>query len=188
MPTLRRLPLALLLLGLAACTPPKPSQAPPAGVDKLVVLPPENKTGDPLIVDEPGAIGRALQMKRVTVPNVLASELRRRLEIQGFAVMPSKSTGFPTLKTEIRRWELYPADYSQVTVDLSAVLVDGSGQEIWRMERERWRVPTPDTESAIDSSRDAAASVAEQLLLAWRPSSQPAKVDPDEPEESDEDY
>lgn len=185
MSTSRLLPLGLVLLAVAACTAPKPSQAPPAGVDKLVVAPPENTTGDALVVDEPGAIGRALQMKRVTVPNVLASELRRRLEIQGFAVMPSKSTGFPTLKTEIRRWEPYPADYSQVTVDITAILVDGSGREIWRMDRERWRVPTPDTESAIDSSREASASVAEQILLAWTPSTQPAKVDPDAPEEDE---
>jgi hypothetical protein len=188
MPTSRLLPLGLLLIALAGCTPPKPSQTPPKGVDKLLVAPPENKTGQTLIIDEPGAIGRVLQLKRVTVPNVLASELRRQLEIQGFAIVPSKSTGFPTLKTEIRRWELYPADYSQVTVDITATLVDGDGREIWRMDRKDWRVPTSQSENATDSSRDASATIAEHLVLAWRPSNQPAKADPDAPEESDEEY
>ncbi|HEV7731198.1 MAG TPA: hypothetical protein VGR62_03505, partial [Candidatus Binatia bacterium] len=142
--TMRRtLPLLLLVSVLGACRPLPIVPAGPSGVENVVVAPPANKTGGDLVVSMPGFVEKLLDRKKETVPLVLAASLRRQLERQSFNVVPSTTAQVPTLRTEIRRWELYAADYSMVTVDLTATLVAPDGQELWTFTKDGWRVLTP---------------------------------------------
>ncbi len=182
--TMRRtLPLLLLVSVLGACRPQPPiAPAGPSGVENVVVAPPANKTGGDLTVAMPGFVEKLLDRKKETVPQVLGASLRKQLERQSFNVVPSTTSQAPTLRTEIKRWEMYSADYSMVTVDLSAALVAPDGRELWAFAKDNWRVLTPGVGSAADSTRAAADIVAEQLLATWQPASHPLPPHEDEDE------
>ena len=76
----------LVVLALGCARAPRPSP-PPAPVGTIAVLPPNNRTGDSLLVASnsfwnPYAAGS----QRVTVADVLAAEARSQLERRGFTV------------------------------------------------------------------------------------------------------
>src|SRR5262249_43493226 len=136
----------------------------------IAVLPPNNRTDDPLVVARESFWDvLANQSRRVTVPEVLAAEIRAQLEQRGFTVVqttvveavignhtPSnleEATALTTqgkvegntLYIEITRWEsdvsLHP---SRVLVSLDANLIEGTtGGVIWTAHQPLHPVPTP---------------------------------------------
>ena len=166
------LAVASALATFAGCaTAPPPALPPgPSGVQEITVKDSFNHTGRALVVEEPGMLGRYFGEKRSTVPQVLASDLRALLEERRFRVIHGGGEGIPALQTEIRRWEPYSADYSQVTVSLLASLVDpANGRTLWTAERTDWRVDTPHARSAPEASTMAAIEIARALLEGWLP-------------------
>lgn len=164
-----------LLLALAGCSPPlAPLPPPPQGVRDIAVVLPTNATGKELLVNNPGMLGRAIGEATTTVPEALASDLRQLLVDRDFRVVAN--TGYaPELRVQITRWDLYSADYSSVTVDLTASLVDPkSGRELWTAGRTGWPVATPNARSSLDCSASAALAVARALIDGWQPSTTPS--------------
>ncbi len=182
--------LALLLAGCAGvATPP-----PPASVHTVAVLPPSNRTGDGLLVAGASLLERyALSTDRVTVPDVLAAELRSTLVHRGLGVVPPETvhaaTGgrtvaspegaaeiarqghlsAPLLLVVIERWEpdadTHPAF---VIVALDATLVDpATGGVLWSMHRRPRPIATPATVALGTAYEIAAKKVAEELVGTW---------------------
>jgi hypothetical protein len=163
---------AVLALGsIAGCTTtPAPFPPGPASVQDIAIQPPSNQTGRELIVDQPGLIGSYLGDKRETVPEVMAGDLRTLLRDRGFRVLAANAEGAPTLRTEIRRWEPYSADYSKITVSLLVTLIDpASGRTLWTAERSGWNVETPAARNGQEASGIAARDVARALVDGWQP-------------------
>ena len=150
-----------------------PAVAPgPRGLERIAVQEPVNRTGRPLTVDEPGMLGKMLDEKASDVPEVLGKDLRTELANRGFQVVADGSRTSPSLRTEIRRWEPHSANYSMVTVDVIAWVVDPtSGREIWSTQRNGWNVPTRDAHSSREASVAASAAIARSLLEGWQPAS-----------------
>jgi hypothetical protein len=110
-----------------------------------------------------------LKQDTVTVPDLLAEDLRKVLMQQGFST-PTSGTDAPVLRTEIGRWEHYTATYETVTVDVVATLVEpASGRELWKAARNGWIVPTYNAGSRRDASMAASTAIAEALLEGWQP-------------------
>ena len=166
-----------------------PAVAPgPRGIERIAVQQPVNRTGRPLMVDEPGLLGKVLDEKPSNVPDVLGEKssnvpdvlgenLRAELVNRGFQVVTDGSRTSPALRTEIRRWEPYSANYSMVTVDVVATVVEPTnGRELWSTQRSGWNVPTRDARSSREASVAASAAIARALLEGWHPagSSAPA--------------
>jgi hypothetical protein len=170
------LPVAAVLPLAGCATSPPPLPPPPSGVQEIAVQLPANRTGAALVVDDPGFIGRYFGEKRSTVPDVLAGDLRSLLRDRGFRVLAGGAEDVLTLRTEIRRWDPYSADYSQITVSLLATLVDpASGRSLWTADRTDWKVQTPDARSGPEASGMAARDIARSLIEGWQPSgSRPA--------------
>jgi len=155
-----------------------PAVAPgPRGIERIAVQQPVNRTGRPLMVDEPGLLGKVLDEKPSNVPDVLGDDLRAELVNRGFQVVTDGSRSSPALRTEIRRWEPHSANYSMVSVDVVATVVEPtSGRELWSTQRSGWNVPTRDARSSREASVAASAAIARALLEGWHPagSSAPA--------------
>ncbi len=162
--------LVVLLLTVAGCASfleqyrPKPFAPPPVGVREVAVATPTNKTKTSLVVNDPGLLTGYLEGKS-TVPELLEADLRRFLVVRGYRV-ERVGKDAPRLQVEIRRWEHYSADFSMVTVDLTATL-EGSSGKLWSVERTDWKVPTPGSGSAIEASNAAAEAIAAALLEGW---------------------
>ena len=155
---------------LVGCALPSPSLPPgPSGLQRVVVEEPVNRTGGDLVVDGPGLFERLVRERPSAVPDVLGEDLRARFASQGFQLGKSKDD--PVFRTEIRRWEPFTADYSTVTVDIAAALVEpGSGRTLWSATRAGWGVRTPEARSRGEAFRIASAGIADELLAGWRPS------------------
>jgi hypothetical protein len=167
-------PLLVAVLALVSCMGCTPAPAPfppgPVGVQDIAIQPPSNQTGRDLIVDQPGLLGSYLGEKRETVPEVLAGDVRSLLRDRGFRVLTGNAEGVPTLRTEIRRWDPYSADYSRVTVSLLAMLIDPtSGRTLWTVARSDWNVETPAARNGQEASGIAARDVARALVEGWQP-------------------
>ena len=167
-------PLLVALLALVSCagctTAPAPFPPAPVGVQDIAIQPPSNQTGRDLIVDQPGLLASYLGEKRETVPEVLAGDLRTLLRDRGFRVLAAPAGSVPTLRTEIRRWDPYSADYSRITVSLLATLIDPtSGRTLWTAERSGWHVETPAARNGQEASGIAARDVARTLVEGWQP-------------------
>src|SRR5262249_38304581 len=160
------LPALTLSCALPPNIPPLPVMA-----QTIAVLPPNNRTGDPLLVesasfwhpyaDRPG---------RVTVADVLATEARAQLARRGVKVIapevvtaaigkqppqsPEEAADLAArgqlegsvLYIEIRRWEaeMSPVHPRYVMVALEARLLDtATRQTVWAVQRPLHPVPTP---------------------------------------------
>jgi TolB-like protein len=182
---------AALLLVLSACRPaPSP---PPLDLPRTVaVLPPTNRTGDPLLVAGTSFYEKYVRpTDRVTVPDVLAAEARVQLARRGFSVVPPETVDAATggrapdseaaaaelaargklegavLYVEVRRWEPDAATQpSFVIVGLAASLLDAaSGRVLWSAERRVAPVATPG-EVALGAAYVTAARKTMEDLLA----------------------
>lgn len=112
--------LLLAVAVLVGCVHPLPPLPPgPSGLQRVVVEEPVNRTGGDLVIEGPGLFSRLIGEHPSTVPGVLAEDLRAQLEYRGFRLGKGKEDDVPVLRTEIRRWEPYAADYTTVTVDIA---------------------------------------------------------------------
>ena len=165
---------ALLAILVGCSTPLAPLPPPPQGVREIAVSQPVNATGQELLVSNPGMLGRVIGEETATVPDALASDLRTLLADRGFRLVAGNTGDAPDLRTQITRWKLYTADYSSVTVDLTASLVDPkSGRELWTARRTAWPVQTPNARSGLESSASAARTIARALIEGWQPAAIP---------------
>lgn len=189
----RRLLLGLVVLSIGACAP---SAAPPPkiGSDQAItVFPPNNGTGDPLLVVGASALDRyAFHAAPVSVGDVLAGEARFQLDERGFRVTPHERVaaalqgrtprnavtaaeiaakaglGGLVLFLEIRRWEPDAAVHpSFVIVGLSASLVDtSSGKITWQFDRPAVPVATPGEVTVENAYETAARKVIAEVVSA----------------------
>ena len=188
---------ALVVLGtLVGCAT---TQAPLGIAGGIAVLPANNLTGDPLLVEGSGLIDRYIRKAgKVSVGDVLQSEARFRLQEKGFdvgdwfkqqtalkgkvpdsaqaAAALAREAGLTSrvLYIEIRRWEPdAPTHPRFVIVALVAAVVDPTtGQEIWREHRRAAPVPTQGSITAEAAYVVAARRVMEEMLAPLRPAPQ----------------
>jgi hypothetical protein len=184
---------SLIAVLLAACgdiaTPP-----PPTTVHSVAVFPPSNRTGDGLVVAGASLLEKyAIRTDRVTVPDVLAAELRSALAHRGFDVVASDTvhavTGgrtiatpdaaaemarqghleVPVLLVAIERWEPdAPTHPAFVIVALEATLVDpATGSVLWSAHRRASPIATSGTVVLATAYEIAAHKAAEELVGAW---------------------
>ena len=191
-----RVPLVVLLLvaALAGCA--SHTTAPLGVSGSIAVLPANNRTGEPLLVQGAGLIDRYVRKaEQVSVADVLQSEARAQLKDKGFdvgdwtaqnvalkgrvpaspqeAVELARRSGFTSrvLYLEIRRWEAdAPTSTRFIIVALTASLLDATtGQEIWREHRRASPVPTPGTITVETAYVAAARKVIAEMLAPLRP-------------------
>jgi hypothetical protein len=185
-----------LLMTLTSCETAKLS-APLGIAGSIAVLPVNNLTADPLLVQGAGLVDRYIRhADPVSVGDVLQSEARYRLQEKGFdvgdwmiqqatlkgrvpasresALELARQSGLKSrvLYLEIRRWEPdSPMETRFVIVAMSASLLDvPSGQEIWRQDRAAAPVPTPGTINLESAYVVAARKVIVEILAPLRPS------------------
>jgi hypothetical protein len=190
------LALTLVLTTLTGCAT---TPAPLAITGSIAVLPTNNRTGDPLLVEGGGLIDRYVRHTgRVGVGDVLQSEARFRLQEKGFdvgdwaaqqsalkgrvpespqaAVELARQSGLKSrvLYLEVRRWEAdAPTHPRYVIVAMTASLIDAaSGQELWREDRRAAPVPTPGSITVESAYVVAARRVIAEMLAALRPAPQ----------------
>ena len=188
---MRRLRCLPVLLLAGACARPVAPPPPRDLIRTVAVLPPNNRTGDPLLVAGASMLEKyALASDRVTVPDVLASEARLQLAHRGFTVVPpdeverasqGRAPGSPqaaaeiaaraklagvALYIEIRRWEPdAPTHPAFVLVGLGASLVDpATGRVVWSAERPTSPVPSPGEVALGPAYVTAARKVMAELL------------------------
>jgi hypothetical protein len=181
------LPLLMLHCALPPNVPPLP-----ATVQTIAVLPPNNRTGDPLLIESasffhPDAAGPG----RVTVPDALAAEARAQLERRGFRVMtpeavmtaignqtpssPEEAADLAArgqlegsaLYIEIRRWEadMSPTHPRRILVALEVRLIDtATGQAVWTAHLPLRPVPTLGVVTRWRAYMIAARKVTEELF------------------------
>jgi hypothetical protein len=186
--------IALGVLVATTCACGKPSISPPSTVRSVAVLTPVNRTGDELLVTGGTLLERyVMHTYRVTVPDVLAIELRTELTRRGFAVVPPETVETvaqkgrtPTLEAAIaaaRGGDLHdPVPF--VTIDqwqtnggtepdfiivaLDATLVDPErGTVLWHVRRRARPIGTPGTVTLGDAYEVAARKAAVELLASW---------------------
>jgi hypothetical protein len=166
-------PFLLLLLPVLALSCARSPSAPPlpATARTIAVLPPNNRTGDPLLVESASFFHPyADRPGRVTVPDVLAAEAREQLTRRGIKVVapeavtaaidnqtprsPEEAADLAArgklegdaLYIEIRRWEadMSPLHPRRIIVAVEARLLDpATGQTVWTAQRPLHPVPTP---------------------------------------------
>jgi len=165
----------------------------PAAVQTIAVLPPNNRTGDPLLVESASFLHPyADRPGRVTVPDVLAAEVREQLAQRGVTVIapeaviaaigrqtpesPEEAVALAAqgklegsaLYIEIRRWEadLSPLHPQRIIVALEARLLDpATGRTVWTARRPLHPVPTPGVAARWRAYMIAAHKVAEELFM-----------------------
>ena len=177
---------------LPACSVSAPRSAPPAiAGGTIVVLPPNNRTGDPLLVAGASFFEKyALQSDRITVPDVLAAEARQQLARRGFEVIAAErvseaiGTRVPTdasnaadlaathqlngmvLYIEIRRWEAdVPVHPVFVIASVEASLIEPStGRVLWSKDHPSRPIPTPGVVNLGDAYSIAARALVTELV------------------------
>jgi hypothetical protein len=168
----------VLVAALSACAAPLTAlPPPPTGLKAIAIATPQNTTGGDLTVNEDGFMAGLLDdRKTVTVPSLLEDDLRVELDKRDFRIVKPDAGTAPVLRTDIRRWQPQSATWSQVTVDLSASVVEnGSGRTLWAMDRSSWIVPTEGSSNAIDASTKAAHRIAEDLIEGWTVAPSPGR-------------
>ena len=181
----------LPVLTLSCAAPPGPAPL-PVTARTIAVLPPNNRTGDPLLIesasfwhpdaDRPG---------RVTVADALAIAVREQLTRRGVQVTapealtaalgkqtpqsPEEAVDLAArgklegsvLYIEIRRWQadMSPLHPQRVLVALEARLLDpATGRTVWIAQRPLHPVPTPGVATRWRAYMIAARKVAEELF------------------------
>ena len=158
--------LLVLLAGAWGCA--SPARPPDYLPRKLIILPVNNRTGDPLTVSGDGLLDRyVFHAQTVAVSDILEAEAGLQLREKGFDPAPSDRKGdkgrIPTstadatelaagqaglapvcLYIEIRRWQPEGRVHLKyVTVDVEATLIDTTSRRtIWNSSK-RGPVPTP---------------------------------------------
>ncbi len=155
--TRSRLLLHLLAVLLSSCAPLVTSTT-PRDVDTIVVLPVDNRTGNPLYADAAPLLGMlrdAPAAHRATASGILTDELRAELSRRGFRVLqPEPTSGgmaepvrsaeeaarwaaaagldAPVLYVSLSRWDATAMSHVlYVDVALDATLVHPEGRILW---------------------------------------------------------
>jgi hypothetical protein len=167
----------------------------PTAVRAIAVLPPNNRTGDPLLVGGTSLLEKYLfRSPPVTVADVLAVEVRRQLEQRGLAVLPREQVDAAlgnqiprspkdaatlarhgklegsVLYMEIVQWQ--PALVEslhpwRMLVAIHVHLVDvASGRIVWAAHLPLRPVPTPGAVTRADADMIAAQRVARELFAS----------------------
>ena len=190
-------PLAAVLVAVTVtdgCIHRASMPAPPHAVRAVTVLPPTNRTGDPLLMTGTSLLERyAFPTERVTVPDALAQETAAFLRARGYRVDEPRSAestlhgrapesaedvahlasnagvqGF-VLYLDIRRWEpegdMRP---QRVIVAVSATLVDtATGRDVWNARPPMHPVPTSGAVSVGAADDIAVRAVVAELFASW---------------------
>jgi hypothetical protein len=186
-----RLRLLAFSLSLAAACAHRPAPPRLSPGQVVAVLPPNNRTADPLLVSGASFLDRyVFHSERVTVGDVLAGEARFQLAERGLRVIPGEAIAAATkgqtpqspaaaaemasrgkldalaLYLEIRQWEPdAPVHTSFVIVGLLASLVDpGSGNVVWQFDRHPAPVATPGEVTLENAYETAARKVMAEVL------------------------
>lgn len=188
-------PLALLVLGLSlasGCS--RPFTAPPKVVGGVAVLPPANRTGDPLLVAGGSFLEEyAFRTEKVTVPEVLAAATSSFLATRGYTVVPGEvveavtggtapstvedaariaaqgKLGGDALYLLIRRWESVDQSTPRaIIVGIDASLIDSSGRVVWSANRAAKPVQTQGAISQGTAYMIAVKAIVEELFGAWQ--------------------
>ncbi len=184
--------LPVLTLG-CAMAPVSPSL--PATVRTIAVLPPNNRTGDPLFVGGSSLLEKyVFRPQPVTVGDVLAAEVRRQLGQRGITVVPREkvqaalSNQIPmspqeaadlaarghleghVLYIEIVQWEPTASESlhpSHMLIAVEARLVDvATGRVLWSPHLPLRPVPTPGAVTRADADMIAAGRIAKELFAS----------------------
>ena len=186
--------LLLLLLPVLTLHCALPPSAPPlpATVRMIAVLPPNNRTGDPLLVESASFLDPyAARPGRVTVADVLAADARAQLERRGVKVMTpeavtaaigNQTPGSPeeaaalvargkleggALYLEIRRWDadMSPLHPRRILAAVEAHVIDAAtGQVVWTAHHPLRPIPTPGAITRWAAYTIAARKVAKGLF------------------------
>ena len=190
----RRFLLLLLSVLTLSCALPPSTPPLPATARTIAVLPPNNRTGDPLLVESASFLHPyADRPGRVTVPDVLATEVREQLARRGVKVIapeavtaaignqtprsPEEAADLAAhgklagsaLYIDIRRWEadISPLHPQRIIVALEARLLDpATGRTVWTAQRPLHPVPTPGVATRWRAYMIAARKVAEELFAS----------------------
>jgi len=182
---------AFILLIAAACSSPPPAPPKISRGETIAVLPPNNRTGDPLFVSGASFLDRyAFHSETVTVGDVLAGEARAQLTERGFRVTPRETVDAAAeghvprtphaageiaahgkldglvLYLEILRWEPdAPVHTTFVIVGLSASLVDPTSRNVvWEFYRQPQPIATPGEVTLENAYETAARKVMAEIL------------------------
>jgi hypothetical protein len=165
----------------------------PTAVRAIAVLPPNNQTGDPLLVGGTSLLEKYIfRSQPVTVAEVLAVEVRIQLEQRGITVLPREQVNaalgnqIPSsakdaarlasrgklegtvLYIEIVQWQGAQADSLHpwhMLVAVRAELIDvASGRVVWSAHLPLRPVPTPGAVTRADANMIAAQRVAKELF------------------------
>lgn len=166
----RRWLIGTAALVVAACARSPTPPAAPTVVHAVAVFPPNNRTGDELLVEGGSLLERyAFHTERVTVADVLAAEARRQLAARGVAVIAPAIVDAAVadyaprtaetaarqaarnhieadvLYLEIRRWEPdAPFQPGRIIVSLAATLIDpADGHVVWSAAPPSRPIATP---------------------------------------------
>jgi hypothetical protein len=196
---MRRL-LALLLVSACAPLATTPS---PRGLSAILVLPVDNRTGNPLYADAPplllGVLRDTPEPPRVTAADILTDELRRELSRRGFRVLvPEASAGMPAvppvrsveqaeqwasgagvetpvLYVSLSRWDATAMSHVlYVDVALDATLVQPDGRVLWTSRLPARPIDGGGASSVSLAYPAVARRVAELVIADLRPAASPS--------------
>jgi hypothetical protein len=183
--------LASFFLLFAACSASGPAPTQISQSQAIAVLPPNNRTGDPLLVSGASFLDRyVFHAEPATVGDVLAGEARFQLAERGYRVTPREAVqaaahgqvpesaqsaaeiaaqgklGGLVLYLEIRHWEPdAPIHTRFVIVGVSASLVEPqTGNVVWQLDRRSAPVATPGEVMVEDAYATAARKVIAEIL------------------------
>ncbi|HEX7407318.1 MAG TPA: hypothetical protein VF515_06655 [Candidatus Binatia bacterium] len=183
----------LLLLVVCGCAQPPAVTLLPPTVRTVAVFPPNNRTGDPLLIAGASFYEKYVaRTDRITVPDVLASEARRQLARRGFTVVSPELVDAMTgdhpptsaqdaaavaarnqleaavLYIDVRRWEVdVPVHPTFVIASVEVALVDPTnGNVLWTMDHPSRPVATPGVVNLGDAYAIAARTLIQQMLAA----------------------
>jgi len=189
-PLCRSLLVVLGLMAVGGCS--KPFTAPPHAVSTVAVLPPNNLTGDPLLVAGGSFLEQyAFKTERVTVPEALLAETRTFLEKRGYKVVSGEAVagvtggqapqsvadaariatqlaGGNVLYLEIRRWDAVDQSTPRaIIVSIVASLVEPGGRVIWQADRPARPVQTEGAISQPTAYMIAVQKIVAELFESW---------------------
>jgi len=171
-PPAAMLRLVRLMRWMVGCTavacvmapPPRPFPA-AATIGSIDVQPISNVTGEPIWITGGSVIERVLDdSERVSLEDVLASDLRTELRARGFAVYPAPDGA--RLNVEIRRWTPdSDTEPRSIVAELRARLTAAAGGgEIWSTTLGPRPFPVSGAVNLGDAYTHAAHQMAEQLI------------------------
>jgi hypothetical protein len=185
----------LSLLVACGCARPPAVAPPPTAVRTVAVFPPNNRTGDLLLIAGASFYEKYVaRTDRITVADVLASEARLQLARRGFTVISPELTDGMTngrapasaqdaaataahnkldaavLYIEVRRWEVdVPVHPTFVIASVAVTLIDPDGRVLWTGDHPSRPVATPGVVDLGDAYIIAARALMKEMFSALGP-------------------